>query len=284
MKELSDLWNRTGDEMKKQRGKFLSLIRMLILVCSVIFVGCAPKSTPVGGDIETQINAAMENGQATFTSDNFNQLLSETVNSGRVNYPLLLENRERLDNYLARIAQTDLASLKKNELYALLINAYNGYTLQSILDHPGVTSIKEIPGVWKKIEHRVGGHDITLDTLEHGVLRPYFNDARVHFVINCASRSCAPLASHAYTGQNLEQELEASTRLAFSSNEFLKITDKSIFTTAYLKWFREDFPEPREFIIRYAPESKANWMREHPDVSIGYLDYDWSLNGTSLPK
>ena len=106
------------------------------------------------------------------------------------------------------MAAADLSTLAPAHLKALLINAYNALTVRTILDHPQVQSIRDIDGAWETLRHRVGGFDLTLDGLEHNLLRPFFKDPRIHFAVNCASRSCAPLPGWAYSGTDLEQQLE----------------------------------------------------------------------------
>lgn len=268
-------------DMKRTRfGTLLGIFALLfVAACG------APKAEAVGGDIGRAVTRSIEAGRGTFDHGDWDALLRAAVDpaTGRVDYPLLARRRAELDRYLAAVAAAPLETLSRDESFALLANAYNAYTVASILDHPGVRSIRDIPGVWTRTKHRVAGFDLTLDEIEHKILRPYYRDPRVHFVINCASASCAPLAPFALTGANLDETLDARTRFALAKESFLRIERNTIFVSSYFKWFPEDFGDVRAFLVKYAPPEKAEWIEAHPDAPIRYLDYDWSLNGPSPP-
>ncbi|RMH55086.1 MAG: DUF547 domain-containing protein [Candidatus Hydrogenedentota bacterium] len=281
--------------MKKEFGKEEKRMRKYLTAGGVVFAGVAfflvatvrgaPAPGALKGEIGRAVEQALKEGRDTFPVSDFDGFLKKVVTkSGGVDYRVAAAHRAELENFLSRVRRAPLARLEKNELKALFINAYNAYTIQSILDHPGVTSIRKIPGVWKRRRHIVGGFKLTLDEMEHGILRPYFKDARIHFAINCASRSCAPLAPFAYRGRNLDRSLDERTRFSLARPAFLQIRDGRIYVTSYFKWFGEDFGDARAFLIRYAPRKTALWIRKHPDAPIRFLDYDWSLNGPSPEK
>ncbi len=267
-----------------------SQVIALCLLASVITVAasCAPKSKAAEGPIGDQIAAAIATGTKTFSHDDLTTLLAQGVRGGLADYDVFAARRAELDSYLERVAQADLASLSGPHLKALIINAYNAYTIQSILDHPDVESIREISGVWDTRTHRFGGFDVTLDNLEHNLLRPYYNDPRIHMAVNCASMSCAPLPPWAFTGEAIDDQLEEWTTTFFATPKFLDVQDGELRTSRLLDWYGDDFTaenaSPRaetllEFVLDYAPERIQDWVYEQENaVKLGFFEYDWALN------
>jgi hypothetical protein len=191
------------------------------------------------------------------------------------------------------VASADLGKLARPQLEALLINAYNALTIRSILDHPTVASIRDIPGVWDKVRHVVGGHEVTLDQIEHNLLRPFFKDPRIHFAVNCASMSCAPLASEAWDGDRIEEQLDAAARRFLSDSRQVRLEEGTLRLSSYFKWYGGDFTaegwRPRagtipEFVAPYAmPEVAAAIRSAGGGIHIEFLDYDWKLNASVAP-
>jgi hypothetical protein len=193
------------------------------------------------------------------------ELLQAHVRDGVVDYAGFKADEARLDDYLARNGRVNPESLSREDRFAYYINAYNAWTIKLILTgYPGVKSIKDLGGLlqspWKKPFVKIDGRTLTLDEIEHSILRPQFKDARVHFAIVCASKGCPPLIAQPYRGAVLDDRFEVS----------------SIF-----KWFGEDFGNLFDFYIRYAQGDLKQALQSGRDrIRIGYLDYDWSLNGT----
>jgi len=225
----------------------------------------------------------------------FTALLAETVRAGVVDYAGLAQRQERLDDYLATLGATDPATLSGNALKAFWINAYNAFTLKLMLEHlPGIESIKDIPAGqrWKAERWKVHDRAWSLDAIEHEILRP-LGDPRIHFAIVCASRSCPDLASAAYEAETLDQQLDTATRgfladtrkgLSYGTEEgFFFGVNQRLRLSALFDWFGEDFVKRSgsvtDFVLAYAPADAAAFIREHrAELSIRYLDYDWSLN------
>lgn len=126
-------------------------------------------------------------------------LLKKYVKDGVVNYQGFKNEESVLDKYLKVLEEVDSKILSSNEQFAFYINAYNAWTIKLILSgYPGIKSIKDMGSLfkspWKKQICRIDGKIITLDDIEHNILRPRFKDPRVHFAINCAAKSCPPFA------------------------------------------------------------------------------------------
>jgi hypothetical protein len=259
-----------------------------LLLTSCALVTCAPQAAPVGGEVGDHVERALASGTASFDHDAWDRLLADTVLDGFIDYAAVRARRAELDGYLERIGSAALHELSRDELKALLINAYNAYTVASILDHEGVTSIREIDGVWQERVHLVGGFDLTLDTIEHGLLRPYFQDPRIHVAVNCAAWSCPPLPPWAFRGDRLDAQLEEWTRAFFADPDNATVRDGKLWLSRILDWYGGDFTAPEAapradtlagFVARYAPESIAAFVQERAGApEVAFLEYDWSLN------
>jgi hypothetical protein len=251
----------------------------------------APASRAAKGPIAEQVEAALESGRGSFDHSAWDRLLAAGVRDGRVDYGSFAAHRGELDGYLESVAEADLASLSRNQLMALLINAYNALTIRSILDHPGVASIREIDGVWTETTHRVGGFELTLDALEHNLLRPFYKDPRIHFAVNCASASCAPLPPWAYRGEEIDAQLEERTRSFLTDPGNVRVEGGTLWVSKYFDWYGGDFTaegwKPRAetvpaFIALYADEPVVSFIEQAGgDPPLAFLDYDWSLNAAA---
>ncbi len=229
-------------------------------------------------------------GVAATGGDNaYAELLKTYVHDGRVDYRGLKQAEARLDLYLKYLARADPQALSRAGQMALYINAYNACTLKLILEHfedgRPVRSIKRIGGFFTKPWDirfcRVGGETLTLDEIEHDILRPVFKDPRVHFAVNCASLSCPPLISEPYREAILERQLDASTTVFINDPGSNYLEDGKLHVSRIFKWFAEDFPEGViPFVLRFARGDLRERLNAAGDrISVRYLDYDWSLNG-----
>ncbi len=277
----------------------LPLLRHLAVGLLLLFPasGCsAPRAVVLKGEAEAAIRKGIESGRGVMDHSRFDRVLHLHAREmgSRFDYAGLKERPEDLDAYLQEVGKADLASLSRDELMALLVNAYNAYTIQSVLETltavkpEGVKSIREIPGVFDRATHNVGGFLLSLNHLEHNLLRPLFRDPRVHFVLNCASVSCPPLLQEALTGGLLESQLEYAARQTLSSPSYVRLERGTLKVTKLLDWYRADFITPGFqgaektlplYIRKYASPEVARWLDsagENPPLV--FLNYDWSLN------
>ncbi len=247
--------------------------RILIITLSLLLGSIGPMV------ISSQAQNSVDHGL-------LERFLKGAVINGEVDYGELKRREDILDNYLESLASINSDGLKKDEQFAFFINAYNGWTIKLILDHyPGVKSIKELGSFfqspWKKKICRIDGELISLDHIEHKILRPRFKDARVHFAINCASKGCPALRNRPYTGDGLDRQLTEST-VSFINNRTKNYLEKNtLYVSSIFKWFKEDFNNDiLSFFNRYGDnELKQQLQVVQQPISIKYLEYDWSLNG-----
>ncbi len=216
----------------------------------------------------------------------FNELLAEHVNErGLVDYAGLLEKQSELDAYIASIARAPVGQMGRDQRLALLINAYNAFTLRLILDHWPTDSIRSIPGGerWKAERWDIGGEIYSLDQIEHKQIRPHFAEPRIHFALVCAAMGCPRLRNEAYEPERLEAQLEDQAVYTHSNDTWFSFdpaANKAKLTPLY-NWYGGDFKQaagsPLAYAARYSPELKKA-LDAGQDVRIDWLDYDWSLN------
>jgi uncharacterized protein DUF547 len=256
--------------------------------------GCAaPSVKRVPEDVAKAVEASLAGGTERFDHAAWGNLLGRGTREGLVDYRFMQGHHAELDAYLSAVGAARLDRLAAGQLEALLINAYNAYTVRAILDHPDVASIKKIPGVWTQTKRRVGGFDLTLDDIEHGILRPFFRDPRVHFALNCASRSCAPLPMWAYDGDRIDMQLEDRAASFVSDPKNVDFERDTLVVSKYFDWYGGDFtaegwkgtaPTVLAYIARYAaPDVRVFIESRKGKPAITFAEYDWSLNAAVPP-
>lgn len=221
----------------------------------------------------------------------FAQVLARHVHNGSVDYSGLKADPSKLDAYLAQLAAADLPALPERERFAAYINLYNAATIKLILDHFPVASIRDIRSIgglfgspWKQPVVRTRAGTITLDALEHEILRKQFKDPRLHAAINCASKGCPPLLSEPYEAARLDEQLDRAARAFVHSPDRARLTGDTLFVSAIFDWFEADFGGADgviAFVLRHAdPALRESLAARGGKVKLKYLPYDWSLNGS----
>ena len=222
------------------------------------------------------------------THTRWDTLLRQNVQSGDVNYTAIRANPTELNAYLGELSGvTTTEGWPRTEALAFWINAYNAWTVRLIVDHPNTTSIRKItlgsPWMLSFIPmHALDKDVLSLDDIEHRILRTQFADPRIHMAIVCASISCPVLRSEAYTADHLEAQLDDQARLFLSDPQrnTLNPDKKTLQLSSIFKWFEEDFTVKggiSGFVQAYGPPELARAAAE--GWSITYLDYNWGLNG-----
>ncbi|NND09277.1 MAG: DUF547 domain-containing protein [Saprospiraceae bacterium] len=206
----------------------------------------------------------------------FDQLLQKYVNAaGKVNYKGFLADQEQLDAYLESLSgKSPQADWSRSKKLAHWINVYNAFTIRLILDHYPVNSIQDISGgkPWDKQWIDIGGQTYSLNQIENDIIRPRFGEPRIHFAVNCAAKSCPPLANKAFTEENLNTLLEQQTRAFINNPTFNSITANSLQISKIFDWYGVDFKNLIEFINKYAEIEISS------DATVSYKDYNWNLN------
>jgi hypothetical protein len=231
---------------------------------------------------------------AAFDHSAWDALLREHVENGSVDYDAFQASPE-FASYLEALDDADLGSLDGPERLALWINAYNAYTIQLINVHGERRSIRDInktlgilegKGPWREPIAKVGGRTLTLDDVEHAIIRKEFDEPRIHFALVCAAVGCPPLRSEAYTGERLESQLDDQARIFVRESPSLNRVDVRNGTVyaspIYAEWYREDFGGTNasigRFLAAYYPDGPERKLLESGRFKLVPTAYDWTLN------
>ena len=217
----------------------------------------------------------------------FERLLKEYVTAeGLVNYKGFQRDEKAFNGYLALLSKNPpTAQWSQNEQIAYWINAYNAFTIRLILDHYPLKSIKDIgskiqiPFVTTPWAHKfipMGKEKMSLDNIEHGILRKRFNDPRIHFTLVCASLSCPRLRNEAYVGDRLPEQMDDQGRDFLNNPAKNKVGQAQAQLSKYFDWYKGDWKANGQSVLYWVNRYADTKMME--DTKITYLTYDWNLN------
>ena len=231
-----------------------------------------------------------EAGTFDHTHQELTDVLKEYVEKGLVDYSGLNQNPEGLDQYLRNLASVPLRKFQswtKDQQLDFLINLYNAQTLRLILDNYPVDSIKDTGGLvtkpWDLKIADLFGKVVSLDTIEHGMIRKNYAESAIHFALVCAARGCPDLRAEAYQAGKLSEQLDdqAQSFLASRKKNLIDLDNQVLHLSPIFKWYKEDFQEGSRgvayYISRYFQGDVARRLRTEK-FKIRYTNYDWSLN------
>jgi len=222
----------------------------------------------------------------------WNELLKKYVTlEGNVNYKGLMNEKGKLNSYLDMLGNNppvELApAMAKDEqkvksqaaaAMAYWINTYNAYTIKLILDHYPVKSIRDIDDgkPWDEKFISIGIKRYSLNMIENDILRKKFQDPRIHFAINCASKSCPKLLNEAFNAKDLERQLDDAARSFVNDDSKNKINGDKLELSEVFDWYKADFIATYTGVISFL--NKYSQTPIPSTAPVSYLDYDWSLN------
>lgn len=263
-----------------------ALVALLLTACAGMLMVTPGLASGLFGppSVELQEAYAPKEGGATVDHGIWDGLLGSHVSKkGLVDYKGFKKDRDELDRYLKVVAEAPFDALGRDEKLALLINAYNAFTVRLILKHMPVASIKDIEQPWKGPEWTVGGHRWTLWEIEHEQCRAKFKEPRIHFALNCASLGCPPLRQEAYVAARLEKQLEDQARYVHAGKRWFRFDpgEGVAHLTELYKWYAGDFKQVAgsvlDYVARYVPRLKSH-LDEDQEVEVRWITWDWSLN------
>ncbi len=221
-----------------------------------------------------------------FSNAMFNSVVDKYVHKdGWVDYKGLSAHPENLDAYIAQLATAPFAKLGRNNKLALLINAYNAFTLRLILNHyPHIQSIRDIPSAkrWDYVHWNIGGRLYSLNQIEL-ILRSDFGDPRIHFAINCASIGCPPLRQQAYEAATVNAQLQSQAELVNNNPRWVRFSrdGKTLHLTMLYNWYGGDFSQAAvsvlKFVARFNKQVATELAAGHPP-SVTFKNYSWKLD------
>lgn len=207
----------------------------------------------------------------------------------RVTYGFVTkEDQAALQAYIERLESVPVTELNRSGQLAFWINLYNALTVRLILEHYPVSSIREIdisPGLltdgpWAKKLARVEDEEISLDDIEHRILRPIWMDPRIHYALNCASIGCPNLSIKAYTAGTADKMLTEAARAFINTPRGVRVEDGRLTVSSIYDWYKADFGGTDETVIahikRFAEGALENALGGIKKID-GYA-YDWALN------
>ncbi|MEM7099700.1 MAG: DUF547 domain-containing protein [Pseudomonadota bacterium] len=268
--------------------KFSLHIIQVVTVCLVIF------STNSYGAAKAELWDfwIKHDPDSTITLDHgpWQQLLDRYVEPGadginRVDYGALgKHHRTDLGSYLNTLTSIDPRQLNRAEQFAYWVNLYNALTVEVVLRYPNKKSILRMGekffsiGPWGDKIIDIAGQSLTLDDIEHRVLRPIWQDHRIHYAVNCASIGCPNLSKLAYTPANTEAQLQKAEDTYTNHSRGVNLEGRKLKLSSIYKWYASDFGNSQSQVVEHL--SKRNSELAEADLSklrISY-DYNWDLN------
>ena len=266
---------------------------MLGLLGVALLTGVA-KAAP-GSELLSAWEASVETNAESIDHSAWQGILDTYLTShpsgiNRFDYAALKANAEdaaRLAGYLTSLQELDPRHYSRQEQQAYWINFYNALTVRVVVDAYPVDSIRDIYqgwlplGPWDDVHAEVAGMPLTLNNIEHGILRPIWRDPRIHYAVNCASHGCPNLSPTVYTAANTETQLEAGARAYINHPRGASFVDDDfLLISSIYEWYVEDFGGTEKTVIdhlmQYAEEELAARLKTFSG-SIDY-EYDWNLN------
>ncbi|WP_282041386.1 DUF547 domain-containing protein [Winogradskyella flava] len=206
-----------------------------------------------------------------------NTFLGTHVKNGKVDYKTIHKDQSDLDEILKIAEKISIKASDGNSYQAFWINAYNVSVIKGIVDNYPTNSPLDNTAFFDKTTYNLGGKSITLNDVEHKLLRAKFKDARFHFVLVCGAIGCPPLINEAYMPNTLDEQLETQTKKALNGS-FLRVNEKKkkVEVSEIMKWYEDDFTmngmTKIDFINKYRTE-------QIPDnYKLSYFSYNWTLN------
>lgn len=268
---------------------FACLVVLSLGACASIERVALPKPNPAPGEWTTA--AAQVQQQVNYASfDRFlrNYRVVDTNNIARLRYGSVTPgDRAALEGFITSLETTDVRRLTRNQQLAFWINLYNAQTIRVILENYPVESIRDITdglfsfGPWDRKDLRVLGRALSLNDIEHRIVRAHFKEPRIHYAFNCAAVGCPNLAAKAWRARGLDAAFDAAERAYLAHPRGLSIeANGRVVASKIFIWFREDFganeAELRARLIEKLPPEKAAMLQARG--RIDRYAYDWSLN------
>ncbi len=265
--------------------------RLAVLALIGVFAAACSLAGPrvMLGDGPMQETYADQTEGPSFDHGIFDALLESHVDKrGGVDYAGFKEDQDKLAAYIRKVGNAPYDELPRDEKLALLINAYNAFTIQLILDYwddGELESIRSIPDSkrWKHERWQVGDKRWSLDQIEHENIRIHFIEPRIHWAVNCAAASCPPLRNEAYTADRLDEQLKEQAHYVHDHPRWFRFDREEgvVSLTRLYLWYRADYEQVADSMLAYAAQYAPD-MRQALEAGEGprieWLDYSWKLN------
>lgn len=258
-----------------------------LLLCGLLPAGIAAEIRLITPPSEyTNINKAASVDHSAWQRF-LNRYVVTEGSRTRVRYAAVSpEDRALLDSYLVSMSSIDAHQLADNDAFAYWVNLYNALTVRVVLDHPEKETIRNMggswfrPGPWRQPLIEVNGQTLSLDDIEHGILRADWADHRIHFVVNCASVGCPNLSPRAYLGHDLEARLNSAEQEFLRDSRAISIaSDGTVILSTLFDWYESDFAPDLSGLLSYLADHRPDLADalNRANLKVDY-EYDWTLN------
>ena len=196
------------------------------------------------------------------------------------------KDRKILQNYLQYLENINISNYSKPEQFAYWINHYNARTVELILENYPIDSIKDISfsffsfGPWDEELITVEGIDLSLNDIEHRILRPIWKDPRIHYAVNCASMGCPNLLPKPFTSETSEMLLDEAAKGYVNHPRGVRFKDEKLVLSKIFDWYLVDFGGSTDNLLKHIleySEPQFSHMIKHYKGKFEY-DYNWQLN------
>jgi hypothetical protein len=227
--------------------------------------------------LATSLMSFGEDQLSTFTSSS-DSFLKKYVSSGSVAYTKIKQNIGEVEALYALIGEMNLSGVDFAMQKSFYINAYNIIVIYWVAKHYPLKSPLDNSGFFDKVKHKVAGEEITLNSLEIKKLLLPYKDARLHFALACAAKSCPPLASFAYTPVALDKQLTERATAALNNPGWLKINnaEKKIELSKIFEWYKKDFTADGKTELEWINQYRKEKIPA--TYAVGFYEYNWALN------
>ena len=269
------------------RSNFFYASRLLLALMALIYLSAC--SEPVSWQQHDESSTASIDHQAW--QEILEEYLIDDDASGinLVDYESLAEESlTELDSYLNAMAAIEIEQYNRLEQFAYWVNLYNAITVHLVAKNYPVESIKDISdsimplGPWDDVVIEVAGRPLTLNDIEHQILRSIWQDYRVHFAVNCASLACPNLRRQAFTANNTEALLNQSADEYIQHARGFEIIGEKLMLSSNFDWYQEDFGVYEKEMLLTVGRHLSLKQKTALKAFFGEIEYryDWSLNGT----
>jgi hypothetical protein len=231
----------------------------------------------------------------TLDYSDWTALLTDIVTAeGKVDYEVLAARRDRLGRVVDALAAASPDATPERfpteeHVLAYWINAYNAFVLNAVIEEYPIRSVWKVRDgqFFERARHLAGGRPVSLNEIEHRILRGRFREPRIHFAINCASNGCPPMRPQAYAPDGIRDALDAATRQFLASEWNCRIDDaeRKIFVSRIFRMYAEDFAGDvdstaayRQGVLRFVAEHTGRPYESIAEHEVVYNIYDWGLN------
>lgn len=273
--------------------KSLSLFTLVVLLGGIIIY--RHLTTPPTKNLWPRWQAHQPNSTSTINHQAYQDFLNHTLYQGPTGINLVhyskvkKEDKVKLTNYLINLSHIPISQYSRKEQLAYWINLYNALTIQLILTHWPVESITKLHlspgflsiGPWDTKLITIEDQEISLNDIEHRILRPIWQDARIHYALNCASMSCPQLQAQAFTGKNVESLMNQAAKEYVNSPQGVTVTNNELILSQIYQWYQVDFGVDEKAVLHYIAQFAKPMLKKQLLTNQKPIDYyyDWQING-----